>query len=203
MGLRFRVGVPGPYVGPVPSFVDLLRTGCRQPALGPRYVVVGSSHGWSFTYWSVAFGGARGVQGFVPCPSGVAGNRPSRGRRGSRRREAFGTAPSVPLVTRWTDRRIEWRVRQAQGRARPLTTVGRLAARWGVPRFQSTTHARMAPWAVSSEPSGSAHLLSWLSIFEPPSVRTSPLPPRPLGPSFDPPAPAPVAPRVRPSPSPP
>ena len=136
MGLRFRVGVPGPYVGPVPSFVDLLRTGCRQPALGPRYVVVGSSHGWSFTYWSVAFGGARGVQELVTCPSGVTGNLPSRGRRGSRGREAFGTAPSVPLVTRWTGRRIEWLVRQAHGRARPLKTVAQLAARWGItPRW--------------------------------------------------------------------
>ena len=66
----------------------------------------------------------------------MAGDLPSSGKRGSRGSAAFGVAPSVPLVTRLTDRRIEWLVRQAQGRARPPETVGQLAARWGVtPRW--------------------------------------------------------------------
>jgi transposase InsO family protein len=39
-------------------------------------------------------------------------------------------------VTKLTDRRIEWLIRQAEGRARPRETVGQMAARWGVtPRW--------------------------------------------------------------------
>jgi putative transposase len=39
-------------------------------------------------------------------------------------------------VTKLTDARIEWLVRQAQGRARPPESIGQLAARWGVtPRW--------------------------------------------------------------------
>ncbi|MGI0053628.1 MAG: hypothetical protein ACREC5_03560 [Thermoplasmata archaeon] len=35
-------------------------------------------------------------------------------------------------MTKLTDRRIDWLIRQAQGRARPSETVGQMAARWGV-----------------------------------------------------------------------
>lgn len=35
-------------------------------------------------------------------------------------------------MTRLTDRRIEWLIRQAEGKAIPRETVGQLAARWGV-----------------------------------------------------------------------
>ena len=39
-------------------------------------------------------------------------------------------------MTRLTDRRIEWLIRQAQGKATPHETVGQMAARWGVtPRW--------------------------------------------------------------------
>ena len=59
LGLRIRVRDPGPkYVGPVSPFFDLLRPDRCRYDLGPRYVALGSFHGWSFTYWSVVFGGA-------------------------------------------------------------------------------------------------------------------------------------------------
>ncbi len=46
-----------------------------------------------------------------------------------------GRSPSTG-VTKLTDTRIEWLIRQAQGKARPPETVGQLAARWGVtPRW--------------------------------------------------------------------
>ena len=39
-------------------------------------------------------------------------------------------------MTRLTDRRIEWLIRQAEGKAAPHETVGQMAARWGVtPRW--------------------------------------------------------------------
>lgn len=64
------LGIPGPKnMGPVFPFVDLLRTGCRQPALSPRYVSLGSSHGWAFTFWLAAFGGA---QTKLPPPEGLS-----------------------------------------------------------------------------------------------------------------------------------
>ena len=37
-------------------------------------------------------------------------------------------------VTKLTDRRIEWLIRQAQGTVRPRESVGQMAARWGVTR---------------------------------------------------------------------
>jgi len=46
--------------------------------------------------------------------------------------ESKGSDASSPGVTRLTDRRIEWLIRQAQGRASPRETVGQMAARWGV-----------------------------------------------------------------------
>ena len=44
---------------------------------------------------------------------------------------------SLPAgVTKLTDRRIDWLIRQAQGTVRPPETVGQMAARWGVtPRW--------------------------------------------------------------------
>ena len=80
---------------------------------------------------------ACGVQELVPCPGGEEASRvPCTGKRGSRGRAAFGRGPSTPSVTKLTDRRIDWLVRQAQGTARPRETVGQLAARWGVtPRW--------------------------------------------------------------------
>jgi putative transposase len=78
-----------------------------------------------------------GVQQLVP--PGSEGDLPSgTGREGSRGGRTFGTwqrfGPSGPPegVTRLTDRRIEWLVRQAQGTARPKETLGQMAARWGV-----------------------------------------------------------------------
>ncbi len=44
---------------------------------------------------------------------------------------AFGPGASL-VVTRLTDRRIEWLIRQAQGKATPHEAVGQMAARWGV-----------------------------------------------------------------------
>jgi len=59
LGLRIRVRDPGPkYVGPVSPFFDLLRPDRCRYDLGPRYVALGFCHRWSFTYWSVVFGGA-------------------------------------------------------------------------------------------------------------------------------------------------
>jgi putative transposase len=62
----------------------------------------------------------------------VAVAPPPTGKRGSRGRAAFGRDRSPVTVTRLTDRRIAWLVRQAQGTARPRETIGQMAARWGV-----------------------------------------------------------------------
>jgi putative transposase len=65
-------------------------------------------------------------------------NPPSTGKRGSRGRATSGSWQRLEVrrgygaVTRLTDRRIEWLIRQAQGNARPKETVGQMAARWGV-----------------------------------------------------------------------
>jgi putative transposase len=67
---------------------------------------------------------------------------PSTRRRGSRGRGTFGPfarlkgRPYLVGVTKLTDRRIEWLIRQAEGTVRPHETVGQMAARWGVtPRW--------------------------------------------------------------------
>lgn len=79
-----------------------------------------------------------GVQQLVPLPALEADALPSTGKRGFRGRAPFGpleskgSDASSPGVTRLTDRRIEWLIRQAQGRASPRETVGQMAARWGV-----------------------------------------------------------------------
>src|ERR1700674_1194686 len=58
------------------------------------------------------------------------------GKRGSRGTAAFGPRRCGDSGTKLTDRRIAWRVRQAQGDAQPRETVGQMAARWGVtPRW--------------------------------------------------------------------
>ena len=54
------------------------------------------------------------------------------GKGGSRGGRAFRRTASAPSVTKMTDRRIEWLVRQAEGKAQPRETVGQMAARWGV-----------------------------------------------------------------------
>ena len=67
---------------------------------------------------------------------------PSSGKRGRRGEPTFGSwqrlLPPAPFghVTKLTDHRIEWLIRQAQGTARPRESVGQMAARWGVtPRW--------------------------------------------------------------------
>ncbi len=86
--------------------------------------------------------GRSGVQELVPCQKEEEPDLPSTGRRGSGGGTTFGSwrplkgrSPSTG-VTKLTDTRIEWLIRQAQGKARPPETVGQLAARWGVtPRW--------------------------------------------------------------------
>lgn len=64
------------------------------------------------------------------------------GKKGGRGKSSFASfrrleSPSpFRRVTRLTDRRIEWLVRQAMGKAHPKETLGQMAARWGVtPRW--------------------------------------------------------------------
>ncbi len=82
------------------------------------------------------------VQELVPFLARPSDTQASSGKRGSRGSATFGSfrvlesVNPYPVVTRLTDRRIEWLVRQAQGRAHPHETVGQMAARWGVtPRW--------------------------------------------------------------------
>ena len=52
-------------------------------------------------------------------------------------------------MTKLTDRRIAWLIRQAQGTAVPRETVGQMAARWGVtPRWLRKLLQRWRQWGV-------------------------------------------------------
>ncbi len=52
-------------------------------------------------------------------------------------------------MTKLTDRRIAWLIRQAQGKAIPRETVGQMAARWGVtPRWLRKLLQRWRQWGV-------------------------------------------------------
>jgi putative transposase len=79
---------------------------------------------------------ASGVRKLVHPPAREEpARRPSSGKGGRRGESAFDDL--LPpghsgRVTRLTDRRIEWLIRQAEGKARPRETVGQMAARWGV-----------------------------------------------------------------------
>jgi putative transposase len=76
------------------------------------------------------------VQELLPPPANLSDSflASSRGhglRRWSRWRDAQ-LLGRFPGMARMTNRRIEWLIRQAEGKGRPRETMGQMAARWGV-----------------------------------------------------------------------